>query len=158
MMAMVTTLSRTLLFLVILLLLFSSSNAWTTPPPPFGISVCDVRNAATTLAVTLTLASVLSDISNSKPNIAKGARIFDTTCASCHVNGGNKIDSKKTLSKEDLETYLGLDPSDVQLYMKSDFLHRGANLFGGDLSERDLQNVVAFVLNQANEDKWLVEW
>ena len=148
------TIPRSTLPFLVILIFSSCTNAWTTLPP-FGITVCDVRNAATILAVTLTLGSaVLSDISSQPNNIQQGAHVFDTTCASCHFQGGNKIDPKKTLSKQDLETYIVMDPSDVQLYLKTDFLHRGANLFGGELTEKELENVVAFVLNQSNENKW----
>lgn len=139
-----------LLFTLALSSLMMRSDAWT--PPRLAISVCDVRNAATTLAVGLTIASVVSDLST--PNIQQGKKIFDNTCASCHINGGNKIAPDKTLSRQDIEQYVGLDQSDLQQYLKADFVHRGANLFSGDLSDRDLQNVVAFVLNQATENKW----
>lgn len=87
-------------------------------------------------------------------DVAQGAKMFDATCASCHANGQNLIAKEKTLTRESLSKYVGLDPGDVQTYMRYNVLHRGANLFGGKLSEKDMENVVAYVLDQALEDKW----
>jgi len=142
---------RTLSLLVIITLLCTISvNGWNSSSL-LKITVCNVGNAARPL---VTAAFLLANVSNASPNIQQGAKIFDSTCASCHPNGQNKIAKEKTLQKHDLEEYVGLDPSDIQQYMRADFLHRGANLFGGDLSNRDLENVVAFVLEQAVENKW----
>lgn len=132
---------QTLPFLVALLSTLLTTNAWTTPSIP-------------TFSITLTVAAVVSDLSNSSPDIAKGQMIFANTCSSCHVDGQNKIDPKKTLQVDDLEKFIGLDPGDVKQYMKYAPLHRGANAFGGELSERDLDNVVAYVLEQATESNW----
>ena len=137
---------------VILSLLFSSSvDAWTTTSPFFKIFDSNIKNEATALAVGLTFAAVLPD---SPPNIAAGSKVFESTCSSCHPNGQNKIAKERTLEKESLEKYVGLDPSDIQQYMRADFLHRGANLFGGELSDEDMKNVVGYVLDQAVENKW----
>jgi len=147
-------LRATSLLALILLLSTISVNSWTVSSLP-KVSVCVLRNAARPLAtIGLTAAFLMANVANASPNIQQGAKIFDSTCASCHPNGQNKIAKEKTLQKDDLEKYVGLDPSDIQQYMRVDFLHRGANLFGGDLSDRDLENVVAFVLEQAVENKW----
>lgn len=66
----------------------------------------------------------------------------------------NKIDATKTLRRDDIEKFVGLDQKDIVQYMKFAPLHRGALAFGGELSERDLENVVAYVLDQAVESKW----
>jgi hypothetical protein len=39
--------------------------------------------------------------------------------------------------------------------MKTNFLHQGANFFGLDLHEKDLEKVMAYVLDQAEGNKWL---
>lgn len=141
-------------FLLLFLSRFLATQAWTTPPQPiFSITVCDVRNGGFALAIGL-MTFVVTDLSNSSPDLKRGQVIFENNCSSCHANGLNKIDGKKTLRRDDIEKFVGLNQNDVLQYMKFAPLHRGALAFGGELNERDLENVVAFVLDQAVQSKW----
>ena len=72
----------------------------------------------------------------------------------CHAGGNNVIQNEKTLRKEALEQYLegGFKESSV-IYQVTN----GKNAmpaFGGRLDESDIQNVAAYVVDQANGNKW----
>jgi cytochrome c6 len=81
---------------------------------------------------------------------AAGAKIFTANCTACHMNGGNLVMAPKTLKKDALETY--------GMYSKEAIITqvtkgKGAMpAFGGRLSDADIENVAAYVLEQA--DKW----
>ncbi len=87
-------------------------------------------------------------------DIEAGAQVFAGNCAACHAGGNNVIQNEKTLRKEALEQYLegGFKESSV-IYQVTN----GKNAmpaFGGRLDESDIQNVAAYVVDQANGNKW----
>lgn len=139
-----------LLFILTLALLLLQVHSWLTMTTP-KLST-HVKNAAITVAFGWTVLATAN--AAHAADIAAGSRLFQATCSSCHAGGKNLIAKEKTLDKETLEKYVGLDPNDVQLYMRYSFLHRGAHLFGGNLSEKDFKDVVAYILDQALENKW----
>jgi cytochrome c6 len=133
-----------------LALLLLQAHGWTAMATP-KLST-HVKHAALTVACGCTFLATAHTAHAA--DVAAGSRLFQATCSSCHAGGQNLIAKEKTLDKETLERYVGTDPSDIQQYMRYDFLHRGAHLFGGNLSEKDFENVVAYVLDQALENKW----
>jgi cytochrome c6 len=89
-------------------------------------------------------------------DIAKGQQIFDSNCAACHVGGQNLINAPRTLQKEAIEKNLGsLDPTTIQDFVQNSVVHRGAFILGSKLSNKDFENVVSYVVDQASNDKWM---
>lgn len=95
------------------------------------------------------------------PNLSQGETIFQQTCSSCHVGGSNVIAKERSLQREALETFLGLnfvdqlnESSNIANFVKDSNFHRGAMAFTGRLSDEDLKDVAAFVYIQAMENKW----
>jgi len=82
---------------------------------------------------------------------AKGGQIFGANCAACHIGGNNVVMANKTLKKDALEKY-GMDSMDAIVYQVIN--GKGAMpAFGGRLSDSDIENVAAYVLEQA-ETGW----
>lgn len=91
-------------------------------------------------------------------DIAKGNKIFDNNCAACHVGGQNLINTPRTLKREAIEKNLGsLDPGKIQDFVQNSVVHRGAFILGSKLSNKDFENVVSYVVDQASNDKWLTD-
>lgn len=91
-------------------------------------------------------------------DIAKGQTIFNNNCAACHAGGQNLINAPRTLQREAIEKNLGsLDPETVTNFVQNSVVHRGAFILGSKLSNKDFENVVSYVVDQASNDKWLTE-
>ncbi|KAL7537741.1 hypothetical protein ACHAXR_008026 [Thalassiosira sp. AJA248-18] len=87
-------------------------------------------------------------------DIAKGQEIFNSanSCAGCHRGGQNFVKEKKTLQKDALEKFVGLDEEKVEAFFKGSFVHKSQ--FGSKLSDQDVTDVVTFVVDQAINEKW----
>ena len=80
---------------------------------------------------------------------AAGAQIFSANCAACHMGGGNIVMAQKTLKKEALEKY-GMDSMEKIVYQVTN--GKGAMpRFGGRLNSDQIDNVAAYVLEQAEK-------
>ncbi|MEQ9370962.1 cytochrome c6 PetJ [Coleofasciculus sp. F4-SAH-05] len=78
---------------------------------------------------------------------AKGATIFSANCNACHIGGNNIVMAQKTLKKDALEKY-GMDSMDAIVYQVTN--GKGAMpAFGGRLKADQIENVAAYVLEQA---------
>jgi cytochrome c6 len=78
---------------------------------------------------------------------AKGATIFSANCNACHIGGNNIVMAQKTLKKDALEKY-GMDSMDAIVYQVTN--GKGAMpRFGGRLKADQIENVAAYVLEQA---------
>jgi len=78
---------------------------------------------------------------------ASGAKIFSTNCAACHMGGRNVVAAQKTLKKEDLEKY-NMNSLEAIIHQ----VQNGKNAmpaFKGRLSEQQIEDVAAYVLEQA---------
>ncbi|MFM7448943.1 MAG: cytochrome c6 PetJ [Leptolyngbyaceae cyanobacterium] len=80
-------------------------------------------------------------------NLTNGAKIFNANCSACHIGGSNVIIASKTLKKEALEKYQinSLEAIKTQVT-------KGRNAmpaFSGRLNEAQIEDVAAFVLEQA---------
>lgn len=87
----------------------------------------------------------------SATDIANGAQIFSVHCAGCHVNGGNIIRRGKNLKKQALKKY-GMDSIEAV----TSIVTNGKNnmsAYKDRLSEQEIQDVAAYVLEQA-ETNW----
>jgi cytochrome c6 len=80
---------------------------------------------------------------------ADGAKIFSVQCAGCHVNGGNIVRRGKTLQQKALKRN-GVD----SLEAIASLVANGKNnmsAFKDRLSEKQIQDVAAYVLEQAEK-------
>ncbi|RMH78907.1 MAG: cytochrome C6 [Cyanobacteria bacterium J007] len=80
---------------------------------------------------------------------ANGAKIFSSTCAACHMGGGNVVMANKTLKKEALEQY-GMDSIEAI----TNQIKQGKNAmpsFLGRLNDSQIEDVATYVLEQAEK-------
>eukprot|EP01038_Epipyxis_sp_PR26KG_P004844 gene4844-6791_t len=87
-------------------------------------------------------------------DLEAGSLVFAGNCAACHAGGNNVIQNEKTLRKEALTQYLegGLKPESIVTQVTN-----GKNAmpaFGGRLDDDEIQNVAAYVFDQATNAKW----
>ncbi|NET10445.1 MAG: c-type cytochrome [Merismopedia sp. SIO2A8] len=78
---------------------------------------------------------------------AKGASIFTANCAQCHLNGGNVINAAKTLKQADLDANGKNTPEAIITQVTNG--NGAMPAFQGRLSSEDIENVAAYVLQQA---------
>ncbi|MBU6344140.1 MAG: c-type cytochrome [Cyanobacteria bacterium REEB494] len=78
-----------------------------------------------------------------------GARVFKANCAQCHLGGKNLVNAAKTLKKEALEKY---DMYSQEAIVSQVTKGKGAMpAFGKRLKSAQIENVAAYVLEQADE-------
>ena len=80
---------------------------------------------------------------------ASGASVFGANCAACHAAGRNVVNPQKTLQKGDLETY-GMNTPEAIITQVTN----GKNAmpaFAGRLSDKQIEDVAAYVLSQAEK-------
>ncbi len=94
-----------------------------------------------TLAAVAMAASV--NISNVSAN-----DVFAKYCSSCHKDGGNIMNPKKTLSKDHLATNKVDNIGSISALITSGKPPMPA--FGKDLSDKEIADVAKYVLDQAN--------
>lgn len=87
-----------------------------------------------------------------------GEQLFNANCNGCHAGGLNFMAEKKTLQKEALEKFRGLnlndlDNSKLQLkkFVKDDMPHKFLPI---KLTDQEYDSVVQYVLDQATGDRW----
>lgn len=81
-----------------------------------------------------------------------GAKIFSANCASCHAGGKNLVQANKTLKKDALKQY-GMYSAEAIITQVTN----GKNAmpaFSGRLKADQIEDVAAYVLEQAEGDKW----
>ena len=86
-------------------------------------------------------------------SISKGEVVFQQTCAGCHKGGSNNaIGKERTLTKEDLEKFLGLEnENDISRFARDS---NEALVFSARLTDEDYVNVAVFVYDQAMKYNW----
>jgi cytochrome c6 len=95
------------------------------------------------LTTTWTLPAIAADTAN-------GAQIFSVHCAGCHINGSNIIRRGKNLKQQALKKY-GMDSIEA---ITSIVTNGKSNMsaYKDRLSEQEIQDVAAYVLEQAAKD------
>ena len=81
---------------------------------------------------------------------ANGAKIFSVQCAGCHINGSNIVRRGKNLKLKALKKY---DMDSIEAI--SSIVTNGKNnmsAYKDRLTEQEIQNVAAYVLEQAEKD------
>ena len=80
---------------------------------------------------------------------AKGATIFDTKCAACHLGGKNLVNPPKNLQKASLEKYGMYSAQAIVAQVTNG---KGAMpAFGKQLTAAQIDDVAAYVLEQADK-------
>jgi cytochrome c6 len=110
-----------------------------------------VKKLLTLVLVTFWLLTSTFTLSANAVNTANGTQIFSVHCAGCHINGGNIIRRGKNLKKQALKKY-GMDSIEA---VKSIVTNGKNNMsaYKDRLSEQEIQDVAAYVLEQA-ERNW----
>ena len=89
----------------------------------------------------------------SAADTGNGAQIFSSTCAACHMGGGNVVNGDRTLQKADLEAYLSNYSSDHESAIAAQ-IRAGKNAmpsFSDALSTSEIDDVAAYVESMANQ-------
>ncbi|GAB4296413.1 MAG: c-type cytochrome [Oscillatoriaceae cyanobacterium] len=82
-------------------------------------------------------------------NAANGAKIFSANCAACHMGGNNVVMANKTLKKDALEKF-GMNSAEAIIKQVTN--GKGAMpAFGGRLASDQIEDVAAYVLEQAEK-------
>ncbi|NJK59250.1 MAG: c-type cytochrome [Oscillatoriales cyanobacterium SM2_1_8] len=79
-----------------------------------------------------------------------GKQIFKANCVACHAGGNNSVVRAKTLKKEALQEYNMYDAGAIAYQVTN-----GKNAmpaFGKRLQPQDVEDVVAYVLTQADNN------
>ncbi|MBD2198881.1 MULTISPECIES: cytochrome c6 PetJ [Calothrix] len=83
---------------------------------------------------------------------ASGAKVFSANCASCHAGGKNLVKAEKSLKKDALDKF---DMNSAEAIIAQVTKGKGAMpAFGGRLKPAQIEDVAAYVLQQANEKNW----
>ncbi|MFE4106780.1 cytochrome c6 PetJ [Almyronema epifaneia] len=93
--------------------------------------------------------SLLVFVPSAMADVAAGARVFSANCAACHMGGGNVVNAAKTLKQSDLEQYEMASLAAIQTQVTN-----GKNAmpaFKGRLTAEQIENVAAYVLDQAEK-------
>jgi cytochrome c6 len=106
------------------------------------------------LSVLLLCVTIFSFAFNSPAlaDAASGAKIFSANCASCHAGGKNLVQAQKTLKKDALEKY-GMNSAEAIIAQVTN----GKNAmpaFKGRLKAAQIEDVAAYVLDEANNKEW----
>jgi cytochrome c6 len=81
---------------------------------------------------------------------ASGGALFKANCAQCHLGGKNLVNGAKTLKKEALEKY-DMYSAEAIVYQVTN--GKGAMpAFGKKLKAEQIENIAAYVLEQADKD------
>lgn len=82
-------------------------------------------------------------------DLANGASVFTANCNACHMGGNNYVNASKTLRKSDLEKYGMASLEAIKTQVMQGKMAMPA--FGGKLSDEEIEDVAAYVLEQAEK-------
>ncbi|MEA5618455.1 c-type cytochrome [Cronbergia sp. UHCC 0137] len=109
-----------------------------------------MKRLLTLILVTLLFWTSTFNLSAHAVDITIGAKVFNENCAGCHINGSNIIRRGKNLKKNALKRY-GMD----SLEAITAIVNNGKNnmsAYKDKLSIQEIENVAAYVLEQAEKD------
>ncbi|MBW4509048.1 MAG: c-type cytochrome [Scytonematopsis contorta HA4267-MV1] len=95
-------------------------------------------------------AHAIESVNGANNGANNGAKIFESNCAGCHINGSNIIRRGKNLKIKALKKY-GYDSTEAI----AEIVTNGKNnmsAYKDRLSEEQIQEVAAYVLEQANNN------
>mmetsp|Transcript_1697 Transcript_1697/g.5169 ORF Transcript_1697/g.5169 Transcript_1697/m.5169 type:complete len:144 (-) Transcript_1697:181-612(-) len=120
--------------------------------PSTSVKMQGVKENVAALALAST--AVLSPMAAFAADISNGATIFAGNCAACHAGGNNVIQTEKTLRKDALDQYLEGGRKESSVVTQVTNGKNAMPAFGGRLSDEEIGDVAAYVIDQANGDKW----
>jgi len=99
----------------------------------------------------LCLALVLGAAPSFAADAAHGAQVFSANCAACHMGGGNVVNAERTLKADALKAYLAnyADGPEAAVAYQVTNGKNAMPAFGGKLSEADIADVAAYVIDQS---------
>ncbi|RCJ18224.1 cytochrome C6 [Nostoc minutum NIES-26] len=109
-----------------------------------------MKKLLTLILVVLLLFTSTFTLPASAADTVNGAEIFSVHCAGCHINGGNIVRRGKNLKKKALKKY-GMNSIEAI----ASIVTNGKNnmsAYKDRLSEEQIQDVAAYVLEQADKD------
>ena len=86
-------------------------------------------------------------------DVGSGAKLFSANCAGCHGGGNNYISEKKNLRRDALEKYQSLDSEKLQAFVQNKMPHKFLP-FKQEFTDDNYADTIAYVLDQALNDKW----
>ncbi|MEA5463070.1 cytochrome c6 PetJ [Leptothoe sp. PORK10 BA2] len=101
----------------------------------------------------MVLAFVATALCMASPALAAdadaGAQVFASTCAACHIGGGNVVNSAKTLKQADLSA----NGKDTAAAIVTQVTNGNGAMpaFGNRLTAEQIDNVAAYVLAKADQ-------
>jgi cytochrome c6 len=84
------------------------------------------------------------------PNLVQGAQVFEAQCAGCHVGGGNIVRRGKNLKLKTLQKNQVDTVAAIAALVTAGKGNMSA--YGDRISAIEINNVSAYVLNQAKQD------
>ena len=106
------------------------------------------------VAAFLGAAALFAPVAAFAGDVESGATIFAGNCAACHAGGNNVIAAEKTLRKDALDSYLAGGRNEKSVMTQVTNGKNAMPAFGGRLSDEEIGDVAAYVIDQANGDKW----
>ncbi|EIE23706.1 cytochrome c6, partial [Coccomyxa subellipsoidea C-169] len=85
-------------------------------------------------------------------DLSAGEEVFSNNCAACHTGGANVVQAEKTLQKDALVAHWCF--ADMLLSAQVTNGKNAMPAWAGRLSEDEIQDVAAYVYDQASNDKW----
>ncbi|CAK0783241.1 hypothetical protein CVIRNUC_006440 [Coccomyxa viridis] len=111
------------------------------------------RNPAA-LILSTGLAWAAVTLSASAADLSSGEDVFSGNCAACHSGGGNVIEASRTLQKDAITQYLDGGLSEAAIVKQVQNGKNAMPAWSGRLSEDEINDVAAYVYDQASNDKW----
>jgi cytochrome c6 len=94
--------------------------------------------------------SVSNSVEDSTHDLVSGAKIFESNCAGCHINGGNIIRRGKNLKRNALKKY-GYNSIEGIVEIVSNGKNN-MSAYKSRLSQDEIKSVAIYVLDQAGKD------
>ncbi len=108
-----------------------------------------IRGFVSLISAVLVLLTGLGVAPAIAADLANGARVFTANCNACHMGGNNYVNASKTLRKSDLEKYDMASVEAIKTQITQGKMAMPA--FGGKLSDKEIEDVAAYVLDQAEK-------
>ena len=142
-------------FLILVLAFLGSAVAFQPSvrraAPKMSLKADDSKYAVAAAAMAVLLSGSAPALAG---DVDGGGLIFSANCAACHAGGNNVIAAEKTLKKDALVSYLSGGFKAESIVTQVTNGKNAMPAFGGRLSDEEIDDVAAYVFDQASGDKW----